>query len=195
MDSRLGSGYPWPILYDELKCSCCHLWFWATEGRDHFCPRSRRRSQCCRAFRLSIASWNTLHIAIFTARLFYFFTSYDKFAAGLSIVLIGFEVEDGSLTPRAHEISHSCFNITYVVIVISLTIIVKDIEPNILARLEDVVDDEALVKVRIEIILSRFSFPQNGEFVMAEISLEGNLNVRVWFAKDVQILEVSAAQE
>lgn len=97
----------------------------------------------------------------------------------MSIVLIGFEVEDGSLTPRAHEISHSCFNITYVVIVISLTIIVKDIEPNILARLEDVVDDEALVKVRIEIILSRFSFPQNGEFVMAEISLEGNLNVRV----------------
>ena len=70
----------------------------------------------------------------------------------------------------------------------AFAVIVIDIKPDILPRLEDKIDDETFTEGRVEIVIDCFCPTQLYIVFHGVVSFPKNLDVGIRFAEDVQIL-------
>ena len=176
--SRKDSGCSVPLLFFSLRCKYYRRGFWWIWCRDHFYPKSRRTNQCYRASLPSTSySW-TLCYLTFTIGFSDFLTTNDKFPI-CSFVFVIFKFKNRSLTSCSHQSSNCCLNISNEVILLSVSVIVKDIKSDILSRLKDVIDGKGLSKVWIEVVFLGFCFSEWCILFLGEVTLVWNFDVGI----------------
>lgn len=89
-------------------------------------------NRCCKVCTRSIAFEETLNKRIVTIGVLYFFASHDELARIGFIVFGVSNRKNRGHSLRAHQRSKSGLNSADVVIIIALSVIVEDIEANIL---------------------------------------------------------------
>jgi hypothetical protein len=60
------------------------------------------------------------------------------------------------LASGSHQVAHGGLDISDVIVIVSLSVIVKDVKSNVLARLKDEIDDKSFGKVGVEVVLDGF---------------------------------------
>lgn len=99
------------------------------------------------------------------------------------------------MTLSSHEVTYSGLHIANEVIGVATTIVIKHVESNVLSGLEDIVYAETFAEVWVDVILDSLGSSERSVEVLAKVSLVGNFDVGIRLAKDVEILEVSAAEK
>ena len=95
----------------------------------------------------------------------------------------------------AHQITNSGLDISDVVILSPLSVIVVEVESDVLPGLEDVINDKTLGKVGVEVVLDCLCLANWSVVVVSVVAFEGDLAVGVRFAENVQISKVPSTDK
>lgn len=93
----------------------------------------------------------------------------------------------------AHYCSDWCLCAAQKIVITA--IVVKHLKFDVLSALKNVINDKRLAKGRVKIIIDCFSSSQKHVLFHIKIPFKGNLNIRIWFAENISVFQISSTNK